>query len=159
MPEGAYKLTVIVFGLTNSPATFQTILNNLLRDMTETRNIVAFINNVIVGTEIEKKHDDIVKKVIRRMVENDLFVKSEKCVWKIREVGFLEVVIGLDGVKIEKEKVQEVVDWLVPRSMKNVQKFLGLVNYYRQFVKDFTRIVKSLYKMTRKDVKQNWEER
>jgi len=131
MPEGAYKLTVIVFGLTNSPATFQTILNNLLRNMTETRNIVAFINNVIVGTEIEKKHDDIVKKVIRRMVENDLFVKSEKCVWKIREVGFLEVVIGLDGVKIEKEKVQEVVDWLVPRSMKNVQKFLGLVNYYR----------------------------
>jgi len=153
MPEGAYKLTVIVFGLTNSPATFQTILNNLLRNMTETRNIVAFINNVIVGTEIEKKHDDIVKKVIRRMAENDLFVKSEKCVWKIREVGFLEVVIGLDGVKIEKEKVQEVVDWLVPRSMKNVQKFLGLVNYYRQFVKDFTRIVKSLYKMTRKDVK------
>ena len=121
--------------------------------MTETRNIVAFINNVIVGTEIEKKHDNIVKKVIRRMAENDLFVKSEKCVWKIREVGFLEVVIGLDGVKIEKEKVQEVVDWLVPRSMKNVQKFLGLVNYYRQFVKDFTRIVKSLYKMTRKDVK------
>jgi len=120
MPEGAYKLTVIVFGLTNSPATFQTILNNLLRNMTETRNIVAFINNVIVGTEIEKKHDNIVKKVIRRMVENDLFVKSEKCVWKIREVGFLEVVIGLDGVKIEKEKVQEVVDWLVPRSMKNV---------------------------------------
>jgi len=63
------------------------------------------------------------------------------------------VIIGQDRVKIEKKKVQEVVDWLVPRSMKDVQKFLGLANYYRQFVKDFTRIAKSLYKITRKDVK------
>ena len=63
------------------------------------------------------------------------------------------MIIGQDRVKIEKKKVQEVVDWLVPRSMKDVQKFLGLANYYRQFVKDFTRIAKSLYKITRKDVK------
>jgi len=63
------------------------------------------------------------------------------------------VIIGQDRVKIEKKKVQEVVDWLVPISMKDVQKFLGLANYYRQFVKDFTRIAKSLYKITRKDVK------
>jgi len=63
------------------------------------------------------------------------------------------VIIGQDRVKIEKKKVQEVVDWLVPRSMKDVQKFLGLANYYRQFVMDFTRIAKSLHKITRKDVK------
>ena len=93
------------------------------------------------------------------MVENDLFIKLEKYVWKVREVRFLGVVIGPDGVKIEKEKVQKVVDWPVPRSMKDVQMFLGLANYYRQFVKDFARVVKLLYKMMRKDVKWNWGER
>jgi len=88
----------------------------------------------MVGTETEEGHDDIVKEVLRRIVKNNLFVKPEKYMWKVKEVKFLEVVIGPDGVKIEKEKVQRVVDWLVLRSMKDVQKFLRLANYYRWFV-------------------------
>ena len=69
------------------------------------------------------------------------------------------VIIGKDGVRMEKEKVQGVIEWLVPKSMKDVQKFLGLANYYRRFVKDFAMIAKPLYEMTRKDKKWNWEER
>jgi len=69
------------------------------------------------------------------------------------------VIIGPDRVKMEKERVQRVVDWPVLRSIKDVQKFLGLTNYYRQFVKDFTRVAKPLHEMTRKDVKWNWGER
>ena len=61
--------------------------------------------------------------------------------------------IRLEGVKIEKEKVQKIINWSVPRSVTDMQKFLGLANYYRQFVKDFTRVAKPLHKMTRKDVK------
>jgi len=79
-------------------------------------------------------------------------MKPEKYVWKMREVGFLEVVIGPDRVNIEKKKVQRVVDWPVSKSVKDIQKFLRLANYYRQFVKDFTRVAKPLYKITRKDV-------
>ena len=71
----------------------------------------------------------------------------------------MKVVIGPDEVKIEKKKVQGIVDWPVPRSVKDVENFLGLVNYYRQFVKNFTRVAKFLHKMTRKDVKWNWGER
>jgi len=88
-----------------------------------------------------------------------LFVKPEKCVWKVREVGFLGVIIGEDGVKMEKEKVQEVVEWPVPKSVKDVQKFLGLANYYRWFVKDFAKIAKPLHEMTRKETKWSWGER
>jgi len=159
MPEGAFELTVMFFRLTNSLVTFQTMMNNLLRDMIEARDVVAFIDDVMVETEMEEGHNDIMEEVLRRMTENDLFLKPEKCVWKVREVGFLEVVIGLDEVKMEKEKVQRVVDWPVLRSVKDVQKFLGLVNYYRQFVKNFTRVAKLLHKITRKDVKWNWGER
>ena len=58
-------------------------------------------------------------------------MKLKKYIWKVREIGFLEVIIGPDSVKIEKEKIQEVVDWLILRSVKNMQKFLKLANYYR----------------------------
>jgi len=102
---------------------------------------------------------DIVEEVLRRLEENDLFVKPEKCVWKVREVGFLGVIIGEDGVRMEKEKVQGVIEWPVPKSMKDVQKFLGLINYYRQFEKDFAMIAKPLHETTRKDRKWNWGEK
>jgi len=75
-----------------------------------------------------------VEEVVRRLAENNLYVKLEKCKWKIREVGFLEVVIRPKGIKIEDDKVKGVLDWPIPRYVKNVQKFLGLVNYYYQFI-------------------------
>jgi len=129
------------------------IMNDLLRDIIEKGEIVVFIDDVMIATETEKEHDEIIEEVLRKMEENDLFVKPEKCVWKTREVGFLGVIIGLDGVRMEKKKVQGVIDWPVPKSVKDVQKFLGLANYYRQFVKDFAKIAKLLYEMTRKEIK------
>ena len=80
-------------------------MNDLLRDIIEAGDTAAFIDDVIVGTEIEEGYDNIVEEVLRRMVENDLFMKPEKYVWKMREVGFLEVVIEPDRVNIEKKKV------------------------------------------------------
>ena len=78
---------------------------------------------------------------------------------KVREVGFLGVIIGEDGVRMEKEKMQGVIKWLVPKSVKDVQKFLGLANYYRRFVKNFAKIARPLYEMTKKENKWSWEER
>ena len=131
MPEGSFEPTVIFFGLTNSPATFQAMMNDLLRDLVVEEKVVAFIDDVMVAMETEEGHDEIVEEVLKRLEENDLFVKLEKCVWKVREVGFLGGIIGEDGVRMEKEKVQGVIEWPVPKSMKDVQKFLGLANYYR----------------------------
>ena len=121
--------------------------------MIEKGEIAVFIDDVMIATETEKEHDEIIEEVLRKMEENDLFVKPEKCVWKTKEVEFLGVIIGLDGVRMEKKKVQGVIDWPVPKSVKDVQKFLGLANYYRQFVKDFAKIAKLLYEMTRKEIK------
>ena len=139
MPEGSFEPTVMFFGLTNSLATFQAIINDLLRDLVVKEKVAVFIDDIMVATETEEGHDEIVEEVLRRLEENDLFVKPEKCVWKVREVGFLGVIIGEDGVRMEKEKVQGVIEWLMPRSVKDVQKFLGLANYYRWFVKDFAK--------------------
>ena len=90
---------------------------------------------------------------MKRLVENDLYVKLEKYKWKVREVGFLEVIIRPKRIKIEKEKVKGVLDWLIPKYIKDVQKFLGLANYYRQFIQGFTVIARLLHDMVRKDKK------
>ena len=131
MPEGSFEPTVMFFGLTNSSAMFQTMMNDLLRDLVVEEKVAVFIDDVMVATETEEGHDEIVEEVLRRLEENNLFVKPEKCVWKVREVEFLGVIIGEDRVRMEKEKVQGVIEWPVPRSVKDVQKFLGLTNYYR----------------------------
>jgi len=106
--------------LTNSPAMFQIIINDLIRDMIEVGDVVAFIDDIMVGMETEERYNKIVEEVLRRMAENHLFVKPEKYMWKVREVGFLGIIIGPDGMRMEKKKVQRVVDWLVPRSVKDV---------------------------------------
>ena len=127
--ERSFELIVMFFGLTNLPATFQAMMNDLLRDLVVEEKVAVFIDDVMIATETKEGYDEIVKEVLRRLEENDLFVKPEKCVWKVREVGFLRVIIGKDGVRMEKEKVQRVIEWPVPRSTKDVQKFLGPANY------------------------------
>ena len=129
-PKRLFKPTVMFFRLINSPATFQAMMNKLLRDLSNIEKVAAFIDDIIVGMEMEEGHDEIVAEIIKRLEENDLYVKLEKYKWKVREIGFLRVVIGLEGIKMEEKKVKGVLDWLTPKCVKNVQKFLGLANYY-----------------------------
>jgi len=153
--EGSFEPTVMFFRLTNSPAMFQAMMNELLRDLINTGKVAAFIDDVIVGTEMEEEHNELVAEVIKRLEENDLYVKPEKCKWKVREVGFLGVVIGLEGIKMEKEKVKGVLEWPTPKCVKNVQKFLGLANYYCQFIEGFASIARPLHDLVKKEKK--WE--
>jgi len=89
------------------------------------------------------------------LAENSLYVKPEKRKWKVREVGFLGVVIIPEGIRMEEKKVKDILDWLTPKGVKDIQKFLGLVNYYCQFIKDFIAIARPLHDIVKKD--QNWE--
>ena len=129
-PEGLFELTVIFFGLINSLATFQTIMNKILQDLINTSQVASFIDNIIIGTETEEWHNKLVEEVVKRLAKNNLYVKLEKCKQKVKEVGFLEVVIGLEEIKMEKEKMKGVLDQLIPKYIKDIQKFLGLANYY-----------------------------
>ena len=99
------------------------------------------------------------KEVVRRLVENYLYIKPEKYKWKVWEIWFLEVVIGLEEIKIKEEKVKGVLDWPTPKEVKDIQKFLGLVNYYWWFIKDFAAITKPLHNIVKKDWKWEWIEK
>jgi len=84
------------------------MMNKLLRDLINTEKVVAFIDDIIVGTESEEGHDKLVGEVIKKLEENDLYVKLKKCKWKVREVGFLGVVIGPKGIKMKEKKIEGV---------------------------------------------------
>ena len=107
---GAYEPTVMYFGLTNSSTTFQTMMNDLFRDLINQGDTVTFIDDILVAIDMEEGHDELVEEVLKRLEENDLFVKLEKCKWKVREVEFLEVVISPKGVEMQRKKVKEVLN-------------------------------------------------
>jgi len=137
MHIGSFEPTVMFFGMTNLPAIFQAMMNEILRDLINEGKVAVFVDDVLVGTETEEEHNKIVEEILRRLEENDLYIKLEKCVWKVRKIGFLGVVIEPKGIEIEEEKVNRVLSWPEPKNVKDIRKFLGLANYYRRFIKDF----------------------
>jgi len=105
----SFKPMIMFFGMTNLPATFQTMINKILRDLINEEKIAAFIDNILVGTEMEERHNKITEEILRRLEENDLYIKPEKCMWKARKIGFLGVIIGPNRIEIEKKKVEEIL--------------------------------------------------
>jgi len=128
--ERSFEPMVMLFRLTNLPMTFQTMINEILQDLINIGKVASFINDIIIGTKGEERHDELVKEVVRRLVENNLYVKPEKYKWKVKKIGFLEVIIGPERIKMEEEKVKGVLDWPTPKGVKDIQKFLELANYY-----------------------------
>jgi len=120
--------------------------------------VASFIDNVIIRMKAEEEYDELVE-VVKRLAENNLYMKTEKCKWKMRKVRFLGVVIGPEGIKMEEEKMKGVLDWLTLKCVKNIQKFLRLANYYYQFIKNFAAIARPLHDIVKKDQKWEWIER
>jgi len=124
--EVLFEPMVMFFGLMNLFTVFKMMINEILQDLINTGEVVSFI---IVKTKKEG-HNKVVEEVVKRLVENDLYMKPMKCKWKVKKVRFLGVVIKLEGIKMEEEKVKIVLDWLISKEVKNIQKFLELANYF-----------------------------
>ena len=150
---GSFEPTVMFFGMTNLPATFQAIMNKVLRDLINKEKVAAFVDDMLVETKIEEGHDEIVDEILKRLEENDLYIKPEKCMWKVKRIGFLGIVIGPNRIEMKKKKVDGVLSWPEPKNVKDIRNFLGLANYYRRFIKDFAQVARPMNMLTRKDVK------
>ena len=108
-PEGSFEPTVMFFGL----------MNEILQNLINTGRVASFIDDIIIRTETEEGYDELVKEVVKRLVENNLYIKPKKYKCKMKKVGFLGVVIGLEGIKMEKEKMKGVLDWPTPKCCGN----------------------------------------
>jgi len=101
------------------------MINKILRDLINKGKVVAFVDDVLVGIEIKEGHNKIVEEVFKKLEKNDLYVKPKKCVWKARRVGFLEVIIGPNGIEMEKEKVEGGTKLARTQKHKRYQKVSG----------------------------------
>jgi len=155
---GSFEPVVMFFEITNLPATFQGMMNEIMRDLINKGKVTVFVDDVLVDTDSEEGHDEIVAEVLKRLKENDLYVKPEKYLWKVNKVNFLEVVMGQEKIEMEEKKMEGVLNWPVPKMVRDIRKFLGLANYYRRFIKNFAVLAKPLNMLTRKDEKWRWEE-
>jgi len=106
---GSFEPTVMFFGMTNSPATFQVMMNEILRDLINKGKVAVFVDDILVEMETEERHDEIVEEILKRLEENDLYIKSEKYVWKVWKIGFLGIIIGPNGIEMKKEKIDGVL--------------------------------------------------
>ena len=152
MHKGSFKPLVMYFGLCNSPATFQKMMNEIFHDMSNV--CVVYIDDLMIfmSTDNQKEHDRIVLEVLRCLCDNNLFVKPEKCHFRVTEVDFLSMIVSCDGIKMDPKKVNAILKWPELRNVKQVHAFLGLGNFYRCFIKDYTIISHPMVDLTCKDV-------
>jgi hypothetical protein len=133
------------FGLTNSPATFQTMMNEIFQDLVEGSVVVVYIDDILVFTNKGRDdHRKIVRQVIQKLKDNDLYLKPEKCSFEKSEVEFLGLIVKDGKVAMDSVKVKGILDWPTPTCVKDIQAFMGFANFYRRFVLGFSDVARPM---------------
>jgi Reverse transcriptase (RNA-dependent DNA polymerase) len=135
------------FRMTNSPPTFQNMMNIILKEEIDCSVVIVFIDNILIFMEKKEGHKEIVKEVLWKLKENDIFLKVEKCIFGALEIEFLGLIISLDGIKMDLIKVNAIMSWPVLKRVKNIQAFLGLANFYCHFVHNFSKTASPLHNL------------
>ena len=156
MHKGSFEPLVMYFGLCNSLATLQKMMNEIFHDMSDV--CVVYINDLMIFMEKDnqEEHDRIVLKVLRWLCDNNLFVKPKKCRFRVTEVDFLGMIVSCDGIKMDPEKVNAILKWPEPTNVKQVHAFLSLSNFYKHFIKDYAIISRPMVDLTCKDIVFNF---
>ena len=150
-----YKYRVLPFELTNEPANYQQYMNDILFDYLNDF-CQTYLNDILIYSKIKKEHVKHVRLILQRLRETGLQVDILKCEFHVQEIKFLGLLISTEGLRMNPSKVDAVVDWSTPINLKETQSFVGFCNFYRRFIKNFSKIVKSLVRLTRKDVIFEW---
>ena len=136
--EGLFEPTVMFFGLTNSPATFQTMMNTILQPVILEGHVQVYIDDILIYTQTKEEHRVLVRRVLQILKENHLFLKPEKCEFEKDHVDYLGVVVSTNGEAMDHEKVKAIKDWPTPRKLVEVQEFIGFLNFYWRFIEGFS---------------------
>ncbi|XP_060754879.1 serine hydrolase-like protein isoform X1 [Neoarius graeffei] len=142
-----YEYLVMPFGLTNAPAVFQALVNDILRDMLN-KFVFVYLDDILIFSKTLSEHTHHVQLVLRRLLENSLFVKAEKCKFHAQSVSFLGYVVTEGSIQMDPAKVSAVTSWPVPESRKKLQQFLGFANFYRRFIRGYSTVAAPLTALT-----------
>ena len=155
---GTFEYLVMPFGLTNAPATFQKYVNWVLREELDQEG-VAYVDNILVTGHDQVTHREKVQKTLMKLYRAGLRAKLAKCRFEVPRVEFLGYVVGKEGVSTDSEKTQAVRDWNLPKTVKQLQAFLGFINFYQKFIQGAAEKGLPLTKLTKKDQKWKWEDK
>jgi hypothetical protein len=146
---GLYEFLLMSFGLTNAPAYFMYLMNSVFMPELD-KFIVVFINDILVYSKNKEEHAGHLHVVLRRLREHHLYAKLSKCEFWLKEIKFLGHTISQADIAVDPNKVQEVMNWKPPTTVRQIRSFLGLTGYYRRFISDFSRIVKPITDLLKK---------
>src|SRR5260221_621829 len=144
------------FGLCNSPTTFQTMMNDILRPFIDCNEAICYMDDILIYSASLADHQRITQEILQTLCSYKLFLQPEKCKFECREVDYLGLVISKDHVVMDPVKVQGVTDWPQPMKVKDVQSFIGFVNFYRRFIQNFSEIACPLHALTQKSKNWSW---
>ena len=143
---GHYEYRVMPFGVVNGPATFQGYINSVLREYLD-RLCIAYLDDILIYSVDPAQHTNDIRAVLKRLLKHGLFVKLEKCVFRVKEISFLGFLLTTEAVKMEPSRVSNIAEWPEPTNFREIQVFLGFANFYRRFIMGFSRIVGGLTDM------------
>ena len=142
-PSGQYQWNVMPFGPTNVPATFQRLMNHVLRAFIG-KCCVVYLDDILIYPKNKDEHEKHIRTILNTLREHKLYAKKSKCEFFLEEIAFLGHVINKDGIKSDPEKVKCIEEWKTPKDYMGCQRFLGLIGWYRRFIKDFSKLATPL---------------
>ena len=156
-PYGHYEWLVMPFGLTNAPSTFQSIMNHIL-EVFLNKFVVVYLDDILIFSDTLEEHVKHVETVLKVLKDNNFTLAKKKCEWAKTEISYLGHVIGNGEIKPDDQKISIIKDWKRPENVKQVQQFIGFINYYHKFIRNFAQIAKPLFELLRKDVRFTWKQ-
>ena len=142
------------FELTNAPTTFMNLMNKVFQPYLD-RFVVVFVDDIWIYPKFEEEHEGHLRIALQALRDHQLYSKFSKCCFEVR---FLEHVVSASGVYVDPEKVKVVMSWERPKLVLEIRSFLGLARYYRRFIENFSRLVSPMTRLTRKEVKFEWND-
>lgn len=152
---GLFESLVMPFGLTGAPSTFQRFINDTLRNYLDIF-VAMYLDDILIYSKTRAEHVEHVRLVLDKLRDAKLYAKISKCEFLVPETKFLGLIVGENGFRMDPEKVKTVIEWKKPTCLTDVQAFIGFSNFYRRFIKDFSKIIAPMVKLTRKDTPFNW---
>ena len=146
------------FGLTNAQVAYMDLMYRVFKPYLD-QFIIVFVDDILIYSQSEWEHEYHPRIVLQLLRDHQLYAKFNKCEFWLTEVRFLGHVVSTSGVSVDPEKVEAVMSWERPKSVFEIRSFLGLVGYYRRFIKDFSRIAAFMTRLTQKEVKFDWDDR
>jgi hypothetical protein len=152
---GLYEFLVMSFGLTNASAYFMYLMNSVFMPELD-KFVVVFINDILVYSKNKEEHVGHLHVVLQHLREHHLYAELSKCDFWLKEIKFLGHTISQAGIAVDPNKVQEVMTWKPPTTVRQIRSFLGLAGYYRRFIPDFSQIAKPITELLKKEAKFVW---